>query len=45
MNPTAQTLLAEMAATPNSSLSTEAGLGLGTTLHCVPFQDAISKVV
>src|SRR5258708_6480847 len=42
MNPTAQTSVAETAATPKSSLSTEAGLGLVTTLHCVPFQCSIS---
>jgi len=42
MNPTAQTSVDETAATLKSSLSTEAGLGLVTTLHCVPFQCSIS---
>src|SRR5579859_5002984 len=37
-SPTAQTLLAEIAATPFSLLINGAGLGLDTTLQAVPFQ-------
>src|SRR6185312_16487778 len=42
MNPTAQTSLAETADTAKSSLPIEVGLGLVTTLHCLPFQCSIS---
>jgi hypothetical protein len=40
VQPTAQALLAEVAATPESS-PPPAGVGLGTRVHAVPFQRAI----
>src|SRR5438874_1752370 len=41
--PTAHTSLVEMAATPRNPVPCAlGGLGLGTTLHCTPFQCSVS---
>src|SRR5258706_2066440 len=44
-SPTAQTSLVEMAVTPLRTLRNALGLGLETTLHCVPFQCSVSVCV